>query len=135
MLDKKKRYEKILKFTSDYISKNGYSPTLSEIAKKAGISVSSTYRYVKTLESAGLIDSGGGKKRKITLKSENVKGRAIPVPVFSEIVFSIFGFPPLVLEKENISQPNYMKNNLFLSDVKKEIILFLKKRQKRETGT
>lgn len=86
MLDKKKRYEKILKFTSDYISKKGYSPTLSEIAKKAGISVSSTYRYVKTLEAAGLIDSGGGKKRKITIKSENVKGKAISVPVFSEIV-------------------------------------------------
>lgn len=86
MLEKQKKYKRILKFTEDYSSKYGYSPTLSEIAKYSGISVSTAFRYVKELEDAGLICGNSGKKRGISPKAEKGRGKAVPVPVYSEAV-------------------------------------------------
>lgn len=88
MLKKRERYEKIIRFAEDYTAKNGCPPTLAEIASRLSVSVSTAYRCVKELEEAGLLNSGSGKKRSITVKNSEAKGKAVPVPVYSEPVSS-----------------------------------------------
>lgn len=98
MLEKRKKYGKILKFTEDYSVKNGYSPTVAEIAAAVKISPSTAFRYIKELEEAGFLNKSGGKKRGITLKSEKCREKSVPVPVYSEI----FGNTDTLFYEENI---------------------------------
>lgn len=88
MLNRNKKYQKLIRFTEDFSSKHGTSPTVREIASHLKVSPSTAYRYAKKLEEDGLISCGNGKKRSISPVSEKVRGKAVPVPVYSEIFAS-----------------------------------------------
>ncbi|MDH5517264.1 MAG: transcriptional repressor LexA [Gammaproteobacteria bacterium] len=62
---------KILDFIRQYIAREGFSPTLTEIAKGLGMSSKgSVHRQVQALSEAGYIDLLSGRKRGIQLSDE-----------------------------------------------------------------
>lgn len=85
MLNRNKKYQKLIRFTEDFSAKNGTSPTVREIASHLKVSPSTAYRYVKKLEEDGVLSCGNGKKRSIGTVSGKVRAKAIPVPVYSEL--------------------------------------------------
>ncbi len=61
----------VLDFITDFISKNGYSPSYRQIAK--GLSISSTntiFRAVKNLKELGLIEMAHRKHRGVRLNTQ-----------------------------------------------------------------
>ncbi len=74
-----KKQSEILKIVTDYISEYGYSPTVREICKKAGLSSPSTvYNHLKLIQEKGYLKSDKNKQR--TLKPVNdVTYSSIPV--------------------------------------------------------
>jgi len=65
-----KTKQKILEYLQDYIRKNGYAPTLSEIAKYLGVSALSTvHEHLAFLEEHGFIERGEGEERGLSLTS------------------------------------------------------------------
>lgn len=85
MLNRNKKYQKLIRFTEDFAAKHGTSPTVREIASHLKLSPSTAYRYAKKLEEDGLLSCGNGKKRSISPAAERVRGKAVPVPVYSDI--------------------------------------------------
>ena len=77
-MTKKNLENEVLKYISDFIEENSYSPTVREICKHFGFKSTSTAQYyLKKLEEANLI-SFGGKKRAITL-ADKKKYYSVPV--------------------------------------------------------
>lgn len=63
-----KRQKQILDFINQYISKFGYAPTLSEIAKKLKVkSLATVHEHLQSLEKKGLIKRSSGFVRSIEL--------------------------------------------------------------------
>lgn len=61
-----KKQEQILNIVTKYIEENGYSPTVREICKKAGLSSPATvYQHLKLLKEKGYIKSDNNKQRTI----------------------------------------------------------------------
>jgi repressor LexA len=82
-------------FVCDYIQENGYAPTDAEIAKGIGIkSRGVAHRYVKALETAGLLNVVSGRRRNIRLT--NVEGSS-SLPLRGKIAA---GSPLEVLEQD-----------------------------------
>ena len=55
-----KKKQQILEYLKDYVSKNGFAPTLSEIAKKFKVSsLSTVHEHIKFLEDNGFIQRDG----------------------------------------------------------------------------
>ena len=51
-----KRQRQILDFISQYIQRNGYSPTLAEIAQALGVSsLATVHEHLETMEKKGVI--------------------------------------------------------------------------------
>jgi len=71
-----KKKQEILKFLKSYISKNGYAPTLSELAKRFKVSSLSTmHEHVKFLEESGFIKKKGNiQSREIEITQEIDQG-------------------------------------------------------------
>ena len=59
--------EEILKFIQDFISKNGYPPTLGEIGKEYGIAKSNVSYHLNALRAEGKIDWHSNKARTIVV--------------------------------------------------------------------
>lgn len=63
-----KRQKQILDFISQYIQKNGYSPTLTEIAEAIGVSsLATVHEHLTTMEKKGVIKRYEGSVRGIEL--------------------------------------------------------------------
>lgn len=63
-----RRQRQIVEFISQFIQKNGYSPTLSEIAEAIGVSsLATVHEHLQALEAKGLIKRKQGKMRSIEL--------------------------------------------------------------------
>ncbi len=66
--------KKIIDFIVKYIQKNGYSPTLEEIAKKLKVSSKSTvHQHLKELEESGYLSRGENKARDIMITSPDME--------------------------------------------------------------
>ena len=74
-----KKQTEILKIVTDYISEYGYSPTVREICKKAGLSSPATvHAHLKLIQEKGYLKSDKNKQR--TLKpSKEINYSQVPV--------------------------------------------------------
>jgi SOS-response transcriptional repressor LexA len=61
------RKREILRTISGFISLNGYSPSIREIAKKSGLSFESTRKYIVSLEASGNISRQKRRARSIKI--------------------------------------------------------------------
>lgn len=82
-----KRQKQILDFISQYIQKNGYSPTLTEIAEAIGVSsLATVHEHLATMEKKGVIKRYEGSVRGIELVdkklSQLTKGIELPIMGF-----------------------------------------------------
>lgn len=82
-----KRQKQILDFISQYIQKNGYSPTLTEIAEAIGVSsLATVHEHLTAMEKKGVIKRYEGSVRGIELVDKKlgqlIKGIEIPIMGF-----------------------------------------------------
>ena len=88
------RQENILKFSSEFVARNGYPPTIREIGKAVGISSTSVVDYnLDKLEQAGLLTRNRTISRGLRLVEQKVAALAhqlahFSVPIFGTIVAS-----------------------------------------------
>ncbi len=87
------KYETVYNFIKEYITQNGYSPTVREICANCGIkSTATAYQYMNKLNERGLIRKAGNKKRAVSLGRQEGKTTAVPLigtvaagrPIFAE---------------------------------------------------
>ena len=82
-----KRQKQILDFISQYIQKNGYSPTLTEIAEAIGVSsLATVHEHLATMERKGVIKRYEGAVRGIELVDKQLaqvtQGIELPIKGF-----------------------------------------------------
>lgn len=82
-----KRQRQILEFISQYIQKNGYSPTLSEIAEAIGVSsLATVHEHLTAMEKKGVIKRYEGSVRGIELVNKKMaqltQGIELPIMGF-----------------------------------------------------
>lgn len=96
-MDYRKSHEdEIYQYISDYITDNGYPPTVREILKSTGFKSTSTIQYyLKKLEARGLISFGGSKNRAIVLKNKPDAGKTKLIPLVGTVAA---GTPILAVE-------------------------------------
>lgn len=104
------RQREVLSFIQNYEKKNGYAPTLEEIAKQLKLSaVSTVHQHVKALEDKGVISKYGNLARGVSLNPN--KNNSLRIPVLGYIAA---GSPIEALEEvrdyvtvtnENIKDP------------------------------
>ncbi|MCH4200719.1 MAG: transcriptional repressor LexA [Clostridium tyrobutyricum] len=114
-----KRIE-IYSFIKKYKDEKGYPPSFREICKSVKLkSISSVYRYLKKLESEGLIKRDPSKPRSISISQEVYsKKEFINIPIIKDININM-----AILDKKNIAEYfplpiNYIKHNEALFMVK-----------------
>ena len=79
------KVKKVLKFTTEYISENGFPPSVREICEACGIKSTATcHYYLKKLEESGEITVKGNKKRAIMVNGAS-KTPSIQVPVIGTV--------------------------------------------------
>ena len=102
------KLKEVYDFTIDFISQNGFPPSVREICVSLKIkSTATAYSYLNRLKSKGLLDKSPLKKRAITLPNKNVQFKNIPVigmvragsPIFA--VENLDGYCPLPPEFSN----------------------------------
>ena len=89
------KQSEIFKFITDFISANGYSPSIREIGAAVGLkSTSSVHAQLKRLEELGCVTNNNLKKRALTAATTS---RHLDVPIVGKITA---GVP--ILASENI---------------------------------
>ncbi len=72
-----KRQRQILDFISQYIQRNGYSPTLAEIAQALGVSsLATVHEHLETMEKKGVIKRREGTVRSIEIIEKEMAQRS-----------------------------------------------------------
>ena len=110
----------IYDFITRYISANSVSPSVREIGSACSLSSpSSVHAHLKKLESAGLINTGSGRKRSITIASRPQNG----IPILGTVRA---GAP--ILATEDIDgyipcAPGFPTNDFFALKVKGDSML------------
>ncbi len=82
------RQKSVLKFIGDYSFRNGFSPSVRDIAKAIGVSSTSTvHGYLEVLEKEGFIRRDSNKNRSIEiLKDEEWRQKEItPIPLVGSV--------------------------------------------------
>ncbi|RPJ60975.1 MAG: transcriptional repressor LexA [Acidobacteria bacterium] len=75
-----RRQQEILAFVKDFLSQNGYSPTLDEIAHHFGInSLNGVYKHLKALEQRGLIHRLSNQARSIQVIEKTNPATTLPL--------------------------------------------------------
>lgn len=96
-----KRQRQILNFIGEYVDKNGYSPTLAEIAKKLGLkSLATVHEHLATLEKKGLIRKFEGSVRGMELIDRKI------ADVLSGVELPLLGFIAAGAPIEPYTDPN-----------------------------
>jgi len=99
-----KRQRQILDFINQFIQRNGYSPTLAEIAQSIGVhSLATVHEHLAVMQSKGLLKRTGGKTRTIEIANTEMAGRATtPAPIDLPVLGFIAAGQPL----EPYTDPN-----------------------------
>lgn len=99
-----KRQRQILDFVTQFIQRNGYSPTLSEIAKAIGVrSLATVHEHLETMQRKGILKRSTGGKRAIEITNMEIAGKAVaPAPVDLPVLGFIAAGKPL----EPYTDPN-----------------------------
>jgi repressor LexA len=113
------KLKEVMKYLGDYITENGFPPSVREICKELSIkSTATAYYYLEKLNKMGYIKKSPLKKRAVGIINQN-KSTAISVPVIGKVTA---GQPILAVENydEYISIPSVMFNeeDLFILNVK-----------------
>ena len=85
--------QEIMDFLTDFVRRNGYSPSVREICEGVGLQSTATVHYhLKALRDSGVLTMGGMKKRAICLSEAQRPGR---IPVVGVVTA---GLPILAVE-------------------------------------
>lgn len=99
-----KRQRQILDFISQYIQRNGYSPTLAEIAQALGVSsLATVHEHLETMEKKGVIKRREGTVRSIEITEKDMALRS-QTPASVEL--PILGFIAAGAPIEPYTDPN-----------------------------
>ena len=79
-----KRQAEILQFAREYRRENGYSPSLTEIAKNFDISIPTVHEHISLLQDKNLLTAEKGKKRSIQALRDH-KSPVIQIPLMGFI--------------------------------------------------
>jgi len=79
-----KRQAEILQFAREYRRENGYSPSLTEIAKHFDISIPTVHEHISHLQKKNLLTAEKGKKRSIQALRDH-KSPVIQIPLMGII--------------------------------------------------
>ena len=79
-----KRQAEILHFAREYRRENGYSPSLTEIAKNFHISIPTVHEHISHLQEKNLLTAKKGKKRSIQALREH-KSPVVQIPLMGLI--------------------------------------------------
>ena len=66
----KHRRERIVAFIGDFRQRNGYAPSLTEIARAVGCSVQTTSKHLAILQSSGVLTRQARTARSIVLQRD-----------------------------------------------------------------
>jgi len=83
-----KRQRQIYDFISQYIQKNGFSPTLKEMAEAIGVSsLATVHEHLQSLEKKGVIKKTEGQTRSIELTEQSfiTTGESVDLPILGLI--------------------------------------------------
>lgn len=80
----KKQYQ-VLQFLKSFYEKQGYAPSLAEIAKRFNVSVPTAQGYLQALVLKGAIARHSYKQRSIIFKKEKPKNMTVSVPLLGTI--------------------------------------------------
>jgi repressor LexA len=81
-----RRQREILDFLTAYIARNGFAPTLEEIADHFGLaSLATVHKHLKNLEAKGAIQRDWNHGRAMEVVSEEEPGAALTVPLLGEV--------------------------------------------------
>jgi repressor LexA len=103
-----KRQKEVLDFIGKYLSKNGYAPTFSEIAKEFGFNSKGTvYKHIKALCEKGLIQHEWNRTRAIEILDENSSFPTVPVlgsvaagkPIEAVVLPESISIPPTFMKR------------------------------------
>ncbi len=99
-----KRQRQILDFISQYIQRNGYSPTLAEIAQALGVSsLATVHEHLETMEKKGVIKRREGTVRSIEIIEKEMAQRS-QTPASVEL--PVLGFIAAGAPIEPYTDPN-----------------------------
>ncbi len=96
------KLNKVYNFTVEFISDNGFPPSVREICEKLNIkSTATAYSYIEKLKARGLLEKSPLKKRAITVANRANEFRSVPLigtiragsPIFA--VENLEGYYPL----------------------------------------
>src|SRR3989338_8688254 len=79
-----KRQSEILEFIGNFRKKNGFAPSLAEIANHFGVSVPTIHQHVSYLRKKNLLTTEKGKRRSIQAFSDHKRG-AVEIPLMGLI--------------------------------------------------
>lgn len=129
-----KKQRQILDFIHQFIQRNGYAPTLGEIAEAIGVrSLATVHEHLESMQEKGLLKRGKGNKRAIEIVDTQLTGRAItPAPVDLPILGFIAAGQPL----EPYTDPNatYTVPPAMISVKKRAFVLQVKGDSMVEAG-
>ena len=80
-----KRQKEVLDFIADYIRKNGYPPTIREVADNFSISVKAANDRLQALRKKGLLAQGDKKSRTIKLVKDDDDEEIVEVPILGTV--------------------------------------------------
>src|SRR3990167_4493269 len=99
-----KRQRQILDFISQYIQRNGYSPTLQEIAQALGVSsLATVHEHLETMQKKGVIKRREGSVRGIEISDKDMAQRS-QTPASVEL--PVLGFIAAGAPIEPYTDPN-----------------------------
>src|SRR5512144_2035961 len=81
-----RRQKEILDFVGDYIGREGYAPTIEEIAHHFGLhSLATVHKHLTNLQEKGLIKRAWNRSRALELVPTEVSVRAIELPLLGRV--------------------------------------------------
>jgi len=113
MKEMTERQHKVYDFIKGYIIKNGYPPTVREIAGGFKISIKGAYDHLKSIERKGFLKTTSSRSRAIELHEPIIRsgGSSINVPLVGNVAA---GMP--ILAEQNIEESYTMPTSLFGTD-------------------
>jgi repressor LexA len=81
-----RRQKEILDYVGDYIAREGYAPTIEEIAHNFGLhSLATVHKHLTNLQEKGLVKRAWNRSRALELVPSEVKVQAIELPLLGRV--------------------------------------------------
>jgi repressor LexA len=85
-----RRQKEILDFLGEYIGKQGYAPTIDEIAEHFGLSsLATVHKHLTNLQEKGLIKRAWNRSRALELIPSSMSVKAVELPVLGRVAAGI----------------------------------------------